>query len=98
MRKGLSLAISLEHYMGAFWAFALEPMKLPFILSGICSPNEANYSSNPFEVFFFCILQHNWEAVNCTFVSLKSKWTLLNNLHFVLYWKVIEMKAYKYVL
>ena len=28
----------------------LEPIKLPFILSGVCSPSEANYCSNPFEV------------------------------------------------
>ena len=32
---------------------ALEPIKLHFILSGIFSPREANYCSNPFEVFFF---------------------------------------------
>ena len=25
---------------------------MPFILSGVCSPSEANYCSNPFEVFF----------------------------------------------
>ena len=31
---------------------ALEPIKLHFILSGIFSPREANYCSNPFEVFF----------------------------------------------
>ena len=24
---------------------------MPFILSGVCSPSEANYCSNPFEVF-----------------------------------------------
>ena len=33
---------------------ALEPVKpfrLPFNLSGVCSPSEANYCSNPFEVF-----------------------------------------------
>ena len=29
---------------------ALEPIKLHFILSGIFSPREANYCSNPFEV------------------------------------------------
>ena len=33
--------------------FALELIKLPFILSGVCSPSEANYCSNPFEVFLF---------------------------------------------
>ena len=25
---------------------------MPFTLSGVCSPSEANYCSNPFEVFF----------------------------------------------
>ena len=30
---------------------ALEPIKLHFILSGVFSPREANYCSNPFEVF-----------------------------------------------
>ena len=32
---------------------ALEPIKLHFILSGIFSPREANYCSNPFEVFLW---------------------------------------------
>ena len=27
------------------------PIKLPFILSGVCSPSLANYCSNPFEIF-----------------------------------------------
>ena len=31
--------------------FALESIELPFILSGVFSPSEANYCSNPFEVF-----------------------------------------------
>ena len=35
----------------ACWAFIIEPIKLAFILSGVCSPSEANYCSNPFEVF-----------------------------------------------
>ena len=29
----------------------LEPLEFPIILSGVCSPSEANYCSNPFEVF-----------------------------------------------
>ena len=32
---------------------AKELIKLPFILSGVCSPSEANYCSNPFEVFYY---------------------------------------------
>ena len=32
----LDLAISLGHYTGAFWSFALELIKLPFILSRFC--------------------------------------------------------------
>ena len=46
----LALAISLSQWTRACWEFALEPIKLPFILSGVCSPSEANYCSNPFEV------------------------------------------------
>ena len=26
---------------------------MPFVWSGVCSPSEVNYCSNPFEVFFF---------------------------------------------
>ena len=47
----LILAISLGHCTGAYWAFVLELMKLPFILIGVCSPSEANYCTNHFEVF-----------------------------------------------
>ena len=43
--------ISLSQWAGACWGFALESIKLLFILSGVCSPVEANYCSNPFEVF-----------------------------------------------
>ena len=52
----LALVISLSQCTGVCWEVALEPIKLPFILSGVCSPSEANYSSNPFEV----------HAVHCT--------------------------------
>ena len=55
----LALVISLSQCTGACWEFALEPIKLPFILSGVCSPSEANYCSNPFEVF----LQRNCEPL-----------------------------------
>ena len=53
-KKGVSLAlvISLSQCTGACKEFALEPLRLPFILNGVCSPSEANYCSNPFEVFF----------------------------------------------
>ena len=37
--------------IGACCEFALEPLEFPFILSGVCSTSEANYCSNPFEVF-----------------------------------------------
>ena len=49
----LALVISLSQCTGACWDFALESIKLPFILSGVCSPSEANYCSNPFEVFMW---------------------------------------------
>ena len=49
----LTLVISLSQCTEACWEFALEPIKLPFILSGVCSPSETNYCSNPFEVFYF---------------------------------------------
>ena len=52
----LALVISLGQCTGACCEFALEPIKSSFILSGVCSPSEANYCSNPFEVFFF----QNW--------------------------------------
>ena len=47
----LALVISLIQCTGVCWEVALEPIELPFILSGVCSPSEANYCSNPFEVF-----------------------------------------------
>ena len=50
----LVLVISLSQCTGACWEIALEPFELPFILSGVCCPSEANYCSNPFEVFL-CI-------------------------------------------
>ena len=46
----LALVISLIQCTGVCWEVALEPIELPFILSGVCSPSEANYCSNPFEV------------------------------------------------
>ena len=33
-------------------ATALEPVKLPLILSGVCSLSSANYFPNPFGIFF----------------------------------------------
>ena len=45
----LALVISLSQCTRACWEFALESLELPFILSGFCSPSEANYCSNPFE-------------------------------------------------
>ena len=59
----LALVISLSQCTGACWEFALEPLRLRFVLSGVCSPSEANYCSNPFEVFikkprfFFLLLK-----------------------------------------
>ena len=50
----LALVISPSQCTGACWEFALEPIALPFILSGVCSPSEANYCSNPFEIFTEC--------------------------------------------
>ena len=47
----LALVISLSQCTGACWEFVLESIKLPFILSGVCSWSEVNYCSNPFEVF-----------------------------------------------
>ena len=47
----LALVISLSQCTGVCWEVALEPIELPFILSGVYSPSEANYCSNPFEVF-----------------------------------------------
>ena len=51
----LALVISLSQCTGACWEFALEPIKLPFILSGVCSPSEANYCSNPFVFLNFAL-------------------------------------------
>ena len=39
---------------------SLEHNKLPFILSGVCSPSEANYFSNPFEVFCWYSFSRNF--------------------------------------
>ena len=47
----LALVISLIQCTGVCWEVALEPIELPFILSGVYSPSEANYCSNPFEIF-----------------------------------------------
>ena len=46
----LVLVISLSQCTGACREFALESLRLPFILSGDCCPSEVNYCSNPFEV------------------------------------------------
>ena len=48
----LALVISLSHWTGTCWEFTLEPIILPLTLSGVYSPSEANYCSNPFEVLF----------------------------------------------
>ena len=48
----LALVISLGQCTSACWKFALESVKFPFILSGVCGPSEANYCSNHFEVLF----------------------------------------------
>ena len=48
----LSLAMSIGHWTGACWAFTIEPIKLSFILNGVCSPSKVNYCSNLFEVFY----------------------------------------------
>ena len=48
----MALVISLSQCTVACWEFDLEAIELPFSLSGVCSPSEANYCSNPFEVFF----------------------------------------------
>ena len=34
-------------------ATALKPVKLPLILSGVCSPSSANYFPNPFGIFIY---------------------------------------------
>ena len=47
----LALVISLSQCTGVCWEVALEPIELPFTLNGVCSPSEANYCSNPFEIF-----------------------------------------------
>ena len=44
----------------------LKPIRLPFELSGVCSPSEANYCSNPFEVFsskvvLFAFFWRKWQ-------------------------------------
>ena len=49
-------AIFWGHCTGAFWAFTLEHIKLPLILSGVCSPSSANYCSNPFEIIFLLLV------------------------------------------
>ena len=50
-RFSLALVKSLNHWTEACLEFTLEPIKLPFTLSGVCSPNEGIYCSNLFEVF-----------------------------------------------
>ena len=56
----LALVISLSQCTGVCLEVALEPIELPFILSGVCSPSEANYCSIPFEVFFL-VFFHEWK-------------------------------------
>ena len=55
-RLSFALVISPSQCTGACWEFVLEPLELPFILSGVCSPSEANYCSNPFEVFTLVLI------------------------------------------
>ena len=70
----LALLISLSQWTGACWEFALEPIKLPFILSGVCSPSEANYCSNPFKVFMILlntIRNFSWEIFLGSSITVK---------------------------
>ena len=49
---------------------------MPFILSGVCSPSEANYCSNPFEVFVVvvdCVLDTLILCINVKKI-VKRKW------------------------
>ena len=57
----LALVISLSQCTGVCWEVALEPIELPFTLNGVCSPSEANYCSNPFEIFFLWT-QNSWKS------------------------------------
>ena len=61
----LALVISLSQCTGVCWEVALEPIELPFILSGVCSPSEANYCSNPFEVLLYksTFWSKNWKTI-----------------------------------
>ena len=43
------------------WSIALEPIKLPLILSGVCSPSSAIYCSNPFEILV-CVFIVVWRG------------------------------------
>ena len=67
----LALVISLIQCTGVCWEVALEPIELPFILSGVCSPSEANYCSNPFEVFIWkpMFLGRFEEILSCKSIS-----------------------------
>ena len=67
----LALVISLIQCTGVCWEVALEPIELPFILSGVCSPSEANYFSNPFEVFCWYSFSRNY--IHEFFLSKVSK-------------------------
>ena len=50
-------------------ATALEPAKLPLILSGVCSPSSANYFPNPFGIFWMFAMYkvQVWAYVNLRF-------------------------------
>ena len=67
------LSLILVISLGACWAFTLEPIKLPFTLSGVCSPSEANYCSHPFEVFmkFFDLFSKKIQKLKKTVFSQK---------------------------
>ena len=47
------MAIAWHNCTGICWAIALEPFKLPLILSRVCSPISTNYCWNLVEDFFF---------------------------------------------
>ena len=83
----LALVISLSQWTGACWEFALEPIKLPFILSWVCSPSKANYCSNPFEVFFFVFQEKKEQKIAGLEILLTySYW--LNHTNFLNIWAI----------
>ena len=81
----LALAISQSQCTGVCWEVALEPIKLPFILSGVCSPSVANYCANPFEVFLYFLQNFRhcfwiWELVFLLCILLQNLWHCFQHL------------------